>query len=63
MDWLLGAIGLMLVIEGLMPLLSPATWRATFARLLQMSDGQLRFIGLLSLAFGVVILLLRGEGG
>ena len=63
MDWLLGALGLMLVIEGLMPLLSPATWRATFARLLQMSDGQLRFMGLLSLVIGVVILLLRGEGG
>lgn len=63
MDWLLGAVGLMLVIEGLMPLLSPATWRATFARLLTLSDGQLRFIGLLSLAIGLLVLALRGEGG
>jgi hypothetical protein len=63
MDWLLGGLGLMLVIEGLMPLLSPGSWRATFARLLQLSDGQLRFVGLMSLLLGLVILALRGEGG
>ena len=63
MDWLLGALGLMLIIEGLMPLVSPASWRATFARLLQLSDGQLRFVGLESLLIGCAILLLRGDGG
>ena len=59
MDWLLAALGLMLVIEGLMPLFSPASWRQMFARLLQLSDGQLRFVGLASLLFGLLLLGLR----
>jgi uncharacterized protein len=59
-DWLLGAIGLMLVIEGLLPFLSPSSWRANFARLLQFSDGQLRFIGLASVLLGLLLITLRG---
>jgi uncharacterized protein len=50
----------MLVLEGLLPLLNPSAWRATFARLLQLTDGQLRFVGLLSLALGLLLLWLRG---
>ncbi len=52
--WLL-AIGLMLVLEGLMPMVAPTRWRRLFERLLQMQDGQIRFFGvfmvLLVLAF------------
>jgi uncharacterized protein YjeT (DUF2065 family) len=59
-DWFLGAVGLMLVIEGLMPFLSPSSWRATFARLLQLSDGQLRFVGLASVLVGLLLIALRG---
>lgn len=55
-ELLLGAIGLMLVFEGLLPLLNPGGWRQVFARVLQMSDGQIRFIGLLSTLIGVVLL-------
>ncbi|WP_369973902.1 DUF2065 domain-containing protein [Pelomonas sp. KK5] len=58
MGTLLGALALMLVIEGLMPFISPATWRQVFSRVLQMSDGQIRFIGLSSIAAGVVLMLL-----
>ncbi|MBN8503814.1 MAG: DUF2065 domain-containing protein [Burkholderiales bacterium] len=58
MDWLLAALGLMLVVEGLLPLLSPSSWRATFSKLLQLQDGQLRFMGLLSVTLGLVILWL-----
>lgn len=61
MDWLLGALGLMLVIEGLLPFLSPGSWRATFTRLLQLGDGQLRFMGLVSVLLGVALLWLRGD--
>jgi len=50
----------MLVIEGLMPFLSPGSWRATFARLLQLSDGQLRFVGLASVLVGLLLIALRG---
>lgn len=63
MDWLFGAVGLMLLIEGLMPLLSPGSWRATFARLLQLSDGQLRFIGLISVLLGSLLLVWQGASG
>jgi uncharacterized protein YjeT (DUF2065 family) len=54
---LLTAFALMLVIEGLMPLISPKSWREVFSRILAMSDGQIRFIGLASLLMGVFGLL------
>lgn len=46
----------MLVLEGLFPFLSPRGWRSTFARLLELRDGQLRFFGLTSILIGVVLL-------
>ncbi|MCH7342147.1 DUF2065 domain-containing protein [Pelomonas sp. CA6] len=57
-DLLLSAVALMLVIEGLMPLVNPQAWRQVFTRLLAMSDGQLRFIGLASVALGLLLLFL-----
>jgi uncharacterized protein YjeT (DUF2065 family) len=50
------AFALMLVIEGLMPFLVPRVWRETFRRVTELSDGQIRFIGLSSMLFGVVLL-------
>lgn len=55
-DALLGALALMLIVEGLMPFLSPRTWREMFERATKMSDGQIRFVGLASLAIGLVLL-------
>jgi uncharacterized protein YjeT (DUF2065 family) len=55
-ELLLGALALMLVFEGLLPFLSPAKWREVFSRALQMSDGQIRFIGLASMLAGLVLL-------
>ena len=55
-DLLLGAFALMLVIEGLLPFLSPGTWRAAFERATRMSDGQLRFFGLTSIVIGLLLL-------
>ena len=52
---LLGALALMLVFEGVLPLLNPGAWRQVFARALQMSDGQIRFIGLLSVVLGLAL--------
>jgi hypothetical protein len=52
--WL--AMALVLVIEGFMPFMSPGTWRKTFQQILLLSDGQLRFFGLLSLLLGVVLI-------
>lgn len=53
--WLIG-LALMLVIEGIMPFLFPAQWRDTFRRLVQLTDGQLRFIGLSSMLSGLLLL-------
>ena len=55
-DLLLGAFALMLVIEGLLPFLSPGTWRAAFERATRMSDGQIRFFGLTSVVIGLLLL-------
>ena len=54
---LIGALALMLIVEGLLPFLSPRQWRAVFERAVQMSDGQIRFIGLVSLLTGLALLL------
>ncbi|MES2561267.1 MAG: DUF2065 domain-containing protein [Pseudomonadota bacterium] len=53
---LLSALALMLVIEGVLPFLVPAIWRETFRRLTEMSDGQIRFIGLTSILAGLLML-------
>lgn len=55
-DLILGALALMLVFEGLLPFLSPGTWRAAFERATRMSDGQIRFFGLTSMVAGLLLL-------
>jgi uncharacterized protein len=50
------ACALVLILEGLMPLLAPRVWRDTFRRVTELSDGQLRFIGMASLLIGGVLL-------
>ncbi|MEK6593723.1 MAG: DUF2065 domain-containing protein [Pseudomonadota bacterium] len=55
---LLTAFALMLVIEGILPFLVPGLWRETFRRLIEMSDGQIRFIGLTSMLAGLLVLYL-----
>ncbi len=57
---LIAAVALMLVIEGLLPFLAPGLWRETFRKMTEMSDGQLRFIGLTSLLGGLLLLFLAG---
>ena len=56
-DIALSAVALMLVAEGLLPFLSPPSWRRIFERALEMSDGQIRFLGLVSVAGGLAMLL------
>ena len=55
---LLIALALLLIIEGLLPFLAPGFWREAFRRLTEMSDGQLRFIGLTSMLAGLLLLYL-----
>jgi uncharacterized protein YjeT (DUF2065 family) len=56
-DWL-AAIGLVLVVEGILPFAAPAGWREGFRRMLEFSDGQLRFIGATSMLGGLFVLML-----
>ena len=55
---LLTAIALMLIIEGVLPFLMPMLWRETFRKLIAMSDGQIRFLGLSSMLVGLLLLLI-----
>lgn len=57
-DTLLTAFGLMLVIEGILPLVLPQAWRDTFKRMVELKDGQLRFVGLMSILGGLILILL-----
>jgi len=52
------ALALVLVIEGLMPFISPGGWRRMFTQIMQMTDGQIRFFGLLSILGGLLMLWL-----
>ena len=52
-DSLLGALALVLILEGALPLCAPRVWRDAFQRLLAMTDGQLRFVGLVCVGLGV----------
>jgi len=52
------AFALMLILEGLLPLFAPRLWREGFRRITELSDGQLRFLGLISLLVGLLLLVI-----
>ncbi len=54
------ALALVLVIEGLMPFVTPSGWRRMFEQILKLHDGQIRFFGLCSIAIGLLLLFLLG---
>ncbi len=55
---LLSALALVLVIEGIMPFISPKNWRNTMLQAAQLPDKSLRMIGIVSMLLGVVLLYL-----
>lgn len=57
-DSLLAAVAFVLFIEGFLPLLAPRAWRQAFSRMMALSDGQIRFVGLASILLGLVTLWL-----
>ncbi len=58
MEWsdLLAAFALYLVIEGLLPFVSPRTWKQSLEQITKLNDNQLRMIGLASMLVGLVLL-------
>ncbi len=60
MNSLLAAFGLVLVLEGILPFLAPRAWRDGFRKMLELTDGQLRSMGLISMLAGLgVVLIVR----
>jgi uncharacterized protein len=49
------AFALMLVLEGVVPLFSPRTWRTAIRRITDLADGQIRFFGLTSIVLGAAL--------
>jgi uncharacterized protein len=58
LNTLLAALGLMLVFEGLLPFIAPQAWRETFKRMIELKDGQLRFVGIISIIGGLLLMFL-----
>ena len=55
---LVTAIGVAMVLEGLLPLIAPQRWRQVMSQLMQLKDGQLRFFGLFAVVLGLFALVL-----
>lgn len=55
-DALWMALGLFLVLEGLMPAINPGGWRRMFEQILKLDDAQLRMVGLVSMCLGLAVL-------
>jgi uncharacterized protein YjeT (DUF2065 family) len=55
LDFWVAALGLMLVLEGIMPFAFPAAWRSVLRRVSEFQDGQLRFIGLAMMLAGFLV--------
>lgn len=52
-EGLLAAAAFVMILEGLLPFVAPRLWRETFAKLVELSDGQIRFVGLVAILVGV----------
>ncbi|WP_353238426.1 DUF2065 family protein [Limnohabitans sp.] len=50
------ALGLMLILEGLMPMVLPRLWKSLFEQMLKMEDGQIRFFGMLMVMAGMFVI-------
>ncbi|HXR57670.1 MAG TPA: DUF2065 family protein [Casimicrobiaceae bacterium] len=57
-DSLWTALALLLILEGLLPFAAPKLWREGFRHLTELTDGQLRFIGMISIGIGLAALYL-----
>ncbi len=55
-DVLLAGAALMLIFEGVMPFVAPEAWKNTMRLAMALTNGQLRFIGLLAIVAGLALL-------
>jgi len=57
-EHIIPALALVLVIEGMLPFLSPRSWRDAMSQAAQLPDRVLRGLGFVSMMAGVIILYL-----
>jgi uncharacterized protein YjeT (DUF2065 family) len=57
-EHIIPALALVLVIEGMLPFLSPRSWRDAMSQAAQLPDRVLRGLGFASMMAGVIILYL-----
>jgi uncharacterized protein YjeT (DUF2065 family) len=50
------AVALLFIVEGMLPFVSPGRWRAMLTMAEKMDDRMIRYVGLGSMVFGVIIL-------
>ena len=55
LETLLLALGLMLMLEGFMPMVLPGLWKRLSEQLLQLEDGQIRFFGMFMVMTGLLL--------
>ena len=57
-QYLFTAIGLVFILEGLLPFLVPRIWRRTMQQMMMQTDQTLRIFGLISMLIGLSIVYL-----
>jgi uncharacterized protein YjeT (DUF2065 family) len=55
LEALLLAMGLMLMLEGFLPMAFPGLWKRLFEQLLQLEEGQIRFFGMFMVLAGLLL--------
>jgi uncharacterized protein YjeT (DUF2065 family) len=53
--FLLSVLGVVLMLEGLLPMISPSRWRHLFEQMVRLQDGQIRFFGMFSVILGLLL--------
>lgn len=53
--WL--ALALVFILEGFMPFLFPKHWKETFLKIASLTEGQIRFVGLVAILIGITLFL------
>jgi uncharacterized protein YjeT (DUF2065 family) len=58
---LISTIGLLFVLEGILPFLSPRFWRGLMQQMFALSDKALRIIGLISMLIGLALVCIARD--
>ena len=54
--WVLFSIGLLFVLEGFFPAISPDKWKVTILKIISFDGKKIRFFGIGSMFFGAIII-------